>query len=125
MSEWELYYAKPAKTGVLGFYIEGFVSVCADSINYMSADHIPAFLLNNNLDYQYSMLSYSGEYISVRRMIFDRVSNCKALRLIINDRSGIFKVIPGKHEGVDIPYINKSYFNLASGRIKKLKCTLN
>jgi hypothetical protein len=106
--------------------LEFFVSTYADSIDNMKTIGIPIFLDNTQFDYQYSQIGRGVDNpLPLRKMIFDKVKNCAALKRIMEDSSGIYRKKPVMEHDIHVDYLNFSFFDLAAKRYSKLHCALD
>ncbi|HET6256758.1 MAG TPA: hypothetical protein VFE32_21985 [Puia sp.] len=105
--------------------LELFVSIYADSIDNMKTKGVPFFLNNTQLDYQYSQIGRGADNpLPLRKMIFDKVKNCTALRRIMEDSSGLYRKKPIMEDNIHVDYLNFSVFDLAANRYSVLHCAL-
>lgn len=104
--------------------LDYFINICADSIDHMTNDNIPVFLTNTQFDYDLSALGRAIDNPSpLRKMIFDRVKNCKALKIILEDPSGIYRKKPVIEHDIHVDFLSLSYYDLAKKRYSRLKCS--
>lgn len=96
----------------------------ADSVNSSSsADKLPAFLLETQLDYEHlGIISPFHSPLPLRKLIFDKVSNCSSLKLILNEKSAIYKEKPKRHLGIKVDFSDFSIYDLAYRRSNELNC---
>jgi hypothetical protein len=101
---------------------ELFVSTYSDSINNsISLEMLPQFLKDPDFDYHHSNFWFPPHSkISIRNIILLRVSNCASLRLIVSDKTGIYKRKPKKSQAFNS--YNLSFFDLARRRFDSLEC---
>jgi len=103
-----------------------FLKVRADSINRLRAGRLPEFLDEVQFDYNYSGMSMNSNLaLPLRKMIFDRVTNCKSLLLIVGDTSSSYRKHPVKQYHLKVDSGQYSYFELAKMRLDDLKCVFN
>src|SRR5882757_5177419 len=90
-----------------------FVIHYSDSINNSTTfNTLPKFLKDADFDYYNTSFWFPGNYnISLRNIIIAHVNNCAALKLIINNGSGVFKMKPKK--GYRIDFAESSFYDLA------------
>lgn len=100
-----------------------FIDTYADSINNMQERRLPLFLDDAQFDY-HNIGIYSPFHnpLSLRKLIFDRVDNCKSLKVIINSSRNTLKNKPEIQHGIHIEYSEYSFQDLVQKRFKELKC---
>lgn len=100
------------------------VHTYADSINDIaSTNQAPLFLEETQLDYEHTgILSSFHDPLSLRKLIFDQVTNCTSLNLILLDKSGTYKKKPKKQHDINVDFIDLSVYDLAQRRYKELDC---
>jgi hypothetical protein len=101
-----------------------FLKNYVDSLNeYKPNISLPKFLENYYFDYDYSgILSPAHAPISLRKLIIDRVSNCRALIAIAGSDKPSYMKEPGKRNGIDVKFSNLSISELAKKQLRNLNC---
>ncbi len=104
--------------------LDFFVDKHADSINNaVSVGQLPSFLKEIQFDYQNAgILSSFHSPLPLRKLIINKVTNCASLRLIFEEKSGIYKNKPQKQHDIEVEFINLSVYDLARKRFKELNC---
>jgi hypothetical protein len=112
--------AEAARLSALDYYIKTF----ADSINNMNGpSNFPEFLKDPQFDYnQRGIWSPSHHALPLRFMIFSKVNNCNALKMIIHSSNSYYKQKPVKAEHIDVEHIQLSFHDIASKRYTELQC---
>lgn len=102
---------------------ESYVYLLADSINNASdIGALPKFLTNPNFDIDNSFFWTQGDNsISLRDIIISRVNSCHSLKLIISDKTGIYKKKPSLHRD-NIKFYKFSFYDFALQRFSRLAC---
>jgi hypothetical protein len=99
------------------------ITIYADSINNAGrSGELPLFLKDAQLDYDLSSFSYPHSPAPVRKRIFDSVTDCKSLKMIITSKNPTYQIHPEKEDGIDVKYLNFSMRELAMMRYKELNC---
>ncbi len=101
---------------------ELFLKGYADSLNKLNSSQLPEFIKNTQFDIQYSLIwSTSNEYIDLRYLIFQNVTNCQSLKLILNEKSDIYRRLPHV-KGKKINQGSMSVYKIAKERFEELSC---
>jgi len=99
------------------------INIYSDSINNASrSGSLPLFLNDAQLDYNKAAFSILHHPAPLRKMIFDKVTNCESLKMIIKFKDSIYQIYPKREAGVDVKYLEYSMWDLAMKRYKELKC---
>lgn len=102
-----------------------FLDTRADSLNKPKAGRLPRFLDDVQFDYNFSGMSMNSNLaLPLRKMIFDKVTNCKSLLLIVNDTASTYRRHPVKQYHLTVDSGQYSYFELAKMRLDILKCAM-
>ena len=103
--------------------LESMLYYYVDSINNStSVATLPQFLNDPNFDNENMSLTFNtSEDGQFRSYIINRATNCKALNLIINEKSGIYRIRPSK-ELFNSDYSDSTNFQLALARYALLEC---
>jgi hypothetical protein len=103
---------------------DSFIKKYADSVNHIkTAEDIPVFVSNPQFDYESAgMWSPSHHPLPLRFMIFEKVNNCDALKVLLQTNNHAYKVKPQKKYDIDVEYIQLSFYDLAFDRYKRLQC---
>lgn len=101
---------------------ESYFTSLADSIsNSSTTNELPVFLKDPNFDNNSSFFWLQGDNsVSLRDIILSRVNSCFCLKLIISDKSGIYRKKPLQVN--NLKYNRFSFYDLALQRIQKLAC---
>lgn len=103
--------------------VELFIDSFADSINNIKETELPYFLQDTRFDYHYvGIFSPFHNPTPFRKLIFDKISNCNALKLIINSEMVSIKSKPRVEHGIHVKFEEFSYYDLAVKRMKQLGC---
>ena len=106
-----------------GDLLTDLVNIYSDSINKASRLGIlPSFLDDRQLDYGKAALSLLHYPAPIRKMIFDKVTNCESLRMITMSVKGSYKNHPRKESGIDVEYLKFSMWDFAMKRYQELGC---
>ena len=98
----------------------------ADSINNAAKSGVlPVFLSDAQLDYRKASFSILHQPAPLRKLIFDRVTNCLSLKLILFSRDSSYRIHPKRQDGIDVKYLEYSMWDFAIKRFKELKCKGN
>jgi len=103
--------------------LDFFLNTYADSLNRLYSGRLPEFLKDVQFDYNFSGISANSNVgLPLRKVIFDRVTNCQSLLMIISDTSAVYKNHPVKQNYIKIDSAQYSNFELAKMRLRKLNC---
>jgi hypothetical protein len=101
--------------------LDDIVDKCSDSINNASKSRmLPAFLRDVQLDYTKAVFSAIHAPSPIRKLIFDKVTNCKSLQMIIQNADAIYWAHPRKEAGITVKYLEFSIRDLALSRSRQL-----
>ncbi len=104
--------------------LDFFVKKYADSVNWISSsNNIPLFITNPQFDYDnMGVWSPSHHPLPLRFMIFEKVDNCNALKVLIQSNYRLYKLKPVIQNNMDVDHIKLSFYELALNRYKQLNC---
>ena len=99
------------------------INIYSDSINNASkSGSLPLFLNDAQSDYNNAAFSILHHPAPLRKMIFDKVTNCESLKMIITLKDSIYQIHPKTETEIDVKYLEYSMWDLAMKRYKELKC---
>ena len=100
------------------------IKIYTDSINNATdGNNLPEFLKNSQFDYQMAgFFSSSHRPTSLRKLILEKVEDCKGLNLIISSGQSLYKKKPYKEHDIELEFAEYSFYDLVIRRAKELKC---
>jgi hypothetical protein len=100
-----------------------FLNSHADSINNSEIYGLPEFLKQTEFDY-YNGAMWTSDHqpLALRKMIFDRVSDCAPLKAIVEESSLVYKKRPRNDYKMRVDFDTLSVYELAKKRIKDINC---